>query len=91
MTSCIVLSSYDKTGDMAKITLALFALALISVVASIGSELDTTNSTITARVSRAMRFKRGPICWDDMVRQCCGRRKRCSGAGCRYLMCSICC
>lgn len=49
------MSSYDKTGDMAKITLALFALALISVVASIGSELDTTNSTITVSSKRKAR------------------------------------
>uniref|UniRef100_A0A914CV72 Uncharacterized protein n=1 Tax=Acrobeloides nanus TaxID=290746 RepID=A0A914CV72_9BILA len=76
---------------MSKVILSLCLLTAVILVACIDTgEFDSDNMT-TVGASRGLRIKRDLFCWDDMVAHCCTKKNYCKGAGCRSLMCSICC
>ncbi|CAK5036129.1 unnamed protein product [Meloidogyne enterolobii] len=76
---------------MAKIIIFFCVLALfINFLESnqIDGVSDIENVENKIEPFRGLRIKRGPVCWTDMIKLCCGA---CNKPGCRYAMCSLCC
>ncbi|CAJ0581385.1 unnamed protein product, partial [Mesorhabditis spiculigera] len=79
---------------MPKILILLCLLAILAAVTAAElAEPNAENSTSLSGAGgflRALRLKRGALCWNSMRTACCGK-KGCKADGCTWVMCTLCC